>query len=109
MLTRVPAVIDELAQGNPEALTAIAMYKVQLSVVPAPGTPAVSYGLGAAVICREQFVPDEDIGAAGRQAFPLYPASISVISYPARGRTPTMTVPGSGSTLSPRPRCVSPS
>jgi pimeloyl-ACP methyl ester carboxylesterase len=76
MLTRVPAVIDELAQGNPKALTAIAMYKVQLSVVPAPGTPAVSYGLGAAVICREQFVPDEDIGAAGRQAFPLYPASI---------------------------------
>ena len=26
------------------------------------------------MICREQFVPDEDIGAAGRQAFPLYPA-----------------------------------
>ena len=75
-LARVPAVIDELAHGNPEALLAIAMYKVQLSVVPAPGSPAASYGLGAGVVCREQFASDEDIREAGQQAFPLYPASI---------------------------------
>jgi pimeloyl-ACP methyl ester carboxylesterase len=75
-LARVPAVIDELAQGNPEALTAIAMYKVQLSVVPAPGSPAASYGLAYGVVCREQFSPLADISEAGRQAFPLYPASI---------------------------------
>jgi pimeloyl-ACP methyl ester carboxylesterase len=75
-LARVPAVLDELAQGNPEALTTIAMYRVQLSVVPAPGTPAVSYGLAYGVGCREQFSPLADISEAGRQAFPLYPASI---------------------------------
>jgi pimeloyl-ACP methyl ester carboxylesterase len=75
-LARVPAVLDELAQGNPEALAAIAMYRVQLSIVPAPGTPAASYGLGAGVVCREQFSPHEDIREAGQQAFPLYPTSI---------------------------------
>ncbi len=75
-LTRVPAILDELARGNPRALATIAMYRVQLAPAPSPGAPAASYGLGAGVVCREQFAPDEDIREAGRQAFPLYPASI---------------------------------
>jgi pimeloyl-ACP methyl ester carboxylesterase len=75
-LTRVPAVIDELAHGNPEALAAIAMYRVQLSSRPSPSAPSASYGLSYGVACREQFSTHEDIIAAGRQAFPNYPASI---------------------------------
>jgi pimeloyl-ACP methyl ester carboxylesterase len=75
-LTRVPAVIDELAHGNPEALAAIAMYRVQLAPPPSPGAPSSSYGLGYGVGCREQFSTNADIIKAGRQAFPLYPASI---------------------------------
>jgi len=75
-LTRVPAVIDELAHANPEALAAIAMYRVQLAPPPSPTVPSTSYGLGYGVVCREQFSTKEDIIEAGRQAFPLYPTSI---------------------------------
>ena len=75
-LTRVPAVLDELAQGSPKALAAIAMYQIQFAPPPSPGGPAPSYGLAYGVSCREQFSPLADISEAGRQAFPLYPASI---------------------------------
>jgi pimeloyl-ACP methyl ester carboxylesterase len=75
-LTRVPALLDELAHGSPEALAAIAMYRIQLAPPPSPGVPSTSYGLGYGVVCREQFASREDISDAGRQAFPLYPASI---------------------------------
>jgi pimeloyl-ACP methyl ester carboxylesterase len=75
-LTRVPAVLDELAHGNPEALAAIAMYRVQLAPPPSPSTPSTSFGLAYGVTCREQFSTHKDIIEAGRQAFPLYPASV---------------------------------
>ncbi len=75
-LTRVPALLDELAHGSPEALAAIAMYRIQLAPPPSPSVPSSSYGLGYGVLCREQFSTHEDISEAGRQAFPYYPASI---------------------------------
>jgi pimeloyl-ACP methyl ester carboxylesterase len=48
-LTRVPAVLDQLAHGSPEALAAIAMYRIQLAPPPSPGTAATSYELRAGV------------------------------------------------------------
>jgi pimeloyl-ACP methyl ester carboxylesterase len=75
-LTRIPALLDALAQGNLDALTAIAMYRLQLAPVPSPSSPATSFGLAYGVGCREQFASHEDIREAGRQAFPNYPASI---------------------------------
>jgi pimeloyl-ACP methyl ester carboxylesterase len=75
-LTRVPALLDQLAHGNPEALAAIAMYRIQLAPPPSPSVPSASAGLGYGVTCSEQFSTDEDIIKAGRQAFPNYPASI---------------------------------
>src|SRR5262249_37267624 len=75
-LTRVPALLDQLAHGNPEALAAIAMYRIQLAPPPSPSVPSTSAGLGYGVTCSEQFSTDEDIIKAGRRAFPNYPASI---------------------------------
>jgi hypothetical protein len=107
-LTRAPAVLDELARGSPNALAAIAMYRVQLAPPPSPGGPAVSYGLGYGVGCREQFSPLADISEAGRQAFPLYLLRFG-IRQSALLRTTTMTVQESGKCLPPQRRCFSPS
>ena len=52
MLTRVPAVIDELAQGNPEALTAIAMSQIQFRW------------------CRQSGHPRRQLRAGGRRDLP---------------------------------------
>ncbi|HET7211540.1 MAG TPA: alpha/beta hydrolase, partial [Methyloceanibacter sp.] len=43
-----------------------------------PGTPALGYGLSFGVTCREDypFATPADLAAAGREAFPHYPASI---------------------------------
>ena len=75
-LTRVPALLDELAHGSQDALAAIAMYRIQLAPRPSPNSPSTSFGLAYGVGCREQFATYKDIGAAGWQAFPYYPASI---------------------------------
>ena len=75
-LTRLPDLLDQLARGRSEALAAIAMYRIQLAPPSKPGTPSTSFGLAYGVTCREQFATHEEIIKAGRQAFPLYPASI---------------------------------
>ena len=75
-LTRIPDLLDQLAQGRAEALAAIAMYRIQLAPPSKRGAPSTSYGLAYGVGCREQFSTHEEIIEAGRQAFPLYPASI---------------------------------
>ena len=75
-LTRIPDLLDQLAQGRAEALAAIAMYRIQLAPPSKPGAPSTSYGLAYGVGCREQFSTHEEVAEAGRQAFPLYPASI---------------------------------
>jgi hypothetical protein len=74
----VPDLIDRLARGRPEAVEAIAMYRVRLAPPSGPGIPSVSYGLAYGVVCREQypFSTREDLIEAGRQAFPRYPASM---------------------------------
>jgi len=42
------------------------------------GAPAASYGLGYGVVCREQYpFPRRELSAAGKQAFPFYPTSIT--------------------------------
>jgi pimeloyl-ACP methyl ester carboxylesterase len=45
---------------------------------PVPGVPALGYGLSYGVTCREDypFATPEDLAAAGREAFPDYPASV---------------------------------
>ena len=45
---------------------------------PGPDVPALGYGLSYGVSCRESypFATPEDLAAAGRKAFPDYPASI---------------------------------
>jgi pimeloyl-ACP methyl ester carboxylesterase len=75
-LTRVPALLDALAHGSQDALTAVAMYRLQLAPPPSPNSPSTSFGLAYGVGCREQFATGEDISEAGRLAFPNYPASI---------------------------------
>jgi pimeloyl-ACP methyl ester carboxylesterase len=47
-----------------------------LAPPPSQGTASTSFGLAYGVTCREQFSTHEDIIEAGRQAFPLYPASV---------------------------------
>ena len=104
-LTRVPAVIDELAHGNPEALAAIAMYRVQLAPPPSPSVPSTSYGLGYGVVCREQFSTRDDIiKPVGRLFRFILPRS--GIRRSAPGRTRTMTAGEFGKSLLPRRECA---
>ena len=57
---------DRPRSGKPRATTS-------------PGCPALGYGLALGVSCRESypFATPEDLAAAGRKAFPDYPASVT--------------------------------
>jgi pimeloyl-ACP methyl ester carboxylesterase len=74
----VPDLIDQLADGRPEAVEAIAKDRARLAPPSGTGIPSAGYGLGFGVVCREQypFATREDLIEAGRQAFPHYPASL---------------------------------
>ncbi len=74
----VPDLIGGLAAGRPEAIEAIAKDRAGRAPPSAPETPSAGYGLGFGVVCREQypFATRRDLIAAGREAFPRYPASI---------------------------------
>jgi pimeloyl-ACP methyl ester carboxylesterase len=78
MLQAAPNRIDGLAAGRPDAIQAIALDRASRAPPPAPGAPALGYGLAFGVSCRESypFATPEDLAAAGRKAFPDYPASI---------------------------------
>src|SRR5262245_30953358 len=78
MLQAAPNRIDGLAAGRPDAIQAIAMDRVSRAPPPGPDVPALGYGLSYGVSCRESypFATPEDLAAAGRKAFPDYPASI---------------------------------
>ena len=78
MLQAAPDRIDGLAAGRPDAIEAIALDRASRAPPPSPGTPALGYGLAVGVTCREDypFATPEDLAAAGREAFPDYPASI---------------------------------
>jgi pimeloyl-ACP methyl ester carboxylesterase len=77
-LQAAPNRIDGLAAGRPEAIEAIALDRASRATPPGPDVPALGYGLAVGVSCRESypFATPEDLAAAGREAFPHYPASI---------------------------------
>jgi pimeloyl-ACP methyl ester carboxylesterase len=78
MLQAAPDRIDGLAAGRPDAIQAIALDRASRAPPPDPAAPALGYGLAFGVSCRESypFASPEDLAAAGRKAFPDYPASI---------------------------------
>jgi pimeloyl-ACP methyl ester carboxylesterase len=78
LLRAVPDRIDGLAAGRPDAIAAIATDRASRAPPPGPDVPALGYGLAFGVSCRESypFATPEDLAAAGREAFPHYPASI---------------------------------
>ena len=78
MLQAAPNRIDGLAAGRPEAIEVIALDRASRAPPPGPDVPALGYGLAVGVSCRESypFATPEDLAAAGREAFPDYPASI---------------------------------
>ena len=78
LLRAAPDRIDGLAAGRPDAIEAIAKDRASRAPPPGPDLPALGYGLAYGVTCREDypFATPEDLAAAGREAFPDYPASI---------------------------------
>jgi pimeloyl-ACP methyl ester carboxylesterase len=77
-LRAAPDRIDGLAAGRREAIEAIALDRASRAPASGPDVPALGYGLAVGVSCRESypFATPEDLAAAGREAFPHYPASI---------------------------------
>jgi pimeloyl-ACP methyl ester carboxylesterase len=80
LLRAAPDLIGGLAAGRPEAIEAIAKDRASRAPPPGPGVPALGYGLSYGVTCREDypFASPEELAAAGREAFPDYPASVQV-------------------------------
>jgi pimeloyl-ACP methyl ester carboxylesterase len=78
LLQAAPERIDGLAAARADAIEAIAQDRVVRAPPPGPDVPALGYGLSLGVSCREDypFATQADLAAAGRQAFPGYPASI---------------------------------
>jgi alpha/beta hydrolase family protein len=78
LLRAAPERIDGLAAGRADAIEAIAKDRAGRAPPPGPDVPALGYGLSYGVSCREDypFATQADLAAAGRQAFPDYPASI---------------------------------
>jgi pimeloyl-ACP methyl ester carboxylesterase len=78
LLRAAPDRIDGLAAGRADAIEAIARDRAGRAPPPGPDVPALGYGLSYGVSCREDypFATQADLVAAGRQAFPDYPASI---------------------------------
>ncbi len=78
LLRAAPDRIDGLAAGRPEAIEAIAKDRASRAPPSGPDVPALGYGLAFGVSCREDypFATPEDLAAAGREAFPDYPASV---------------------------------
>jgi pimeloyl-ACP methyl ester carboxylesterase len=77
-LRAAPEWIGGLAAGRPDAIEAIAKDRVSRAPPPGPNVPALGYGLSYGATCREDypFATLADLAAAGREAFPDYPASI---------------------------------
>ena len=77
-LRAAPDRIDGLAVSRTETIEAIALDRASRAPPSGPGVPALGYGLALGVSCREDypFATPEDLAAAGRKAFPDYPASV---------------------------------
>ena len=78
LLRAAPDLIGGLAAGRPDAIEAIAQDRASRAPPTGPGVAALGYGLAFGVTCREDypFAAPEDLAAAGREAFPDYPASV---------------------------------
>jgi pimeloyl-ACP methyl ester carboxylesterase len=78
LLRAAPNLIDGLAAGHAGSIEAIAKHRADRAPPSDPDVPALGYGLAFGVSCREDypFATPEDLAAAGRKAFPDYPASI---------------------------------
>ena len=78
-LQAAPDRIDGLAAARADAIRAIALDRASRAPPPGPDVPALGYGLSYGVSCRESypFATSDDLAAAGRKAFPDYPASIT--------------------------------
>jgi len=78
LLQAAPGGIDGLAAARPDSIEAIAKDRAGRAPPPGPDVPALGYGLSYGVSCREDypFATQADLAAAGKQAFPDYPASI---------------------------------
>ena len=78
LLRAAPDRIDGLAAGRPDSIEAIAKDRVTRAPPPGSGVPALGFGLSYGVSCREAypFATPQDLAAAGREAFPDYPASV---------------------------------
>jgi pimeloyl-ACP methyl ester carboxylesterase len=78
LLKAAPNRIDGLAARRADSVEAIAKDRAGRAPPPGPDVPALGYGLSYGVSCREDypFATQADLAAAGRQAFPDYPASI---------------------------------
>lgn len=77
-LQAAPDIIGGLAAGRRDSLEAIAKDRASRAPPYHPGAPALGDGLAFGVTCREDYpfaTPDE-LAAAGREAFPDYPASV---------------------------------
>jgi pimeloyl-ACP methyl ester carboxylesterase len=78
LLRAAPKRIDGLAASRADAIEAIAKDRAGRAPPPGPDVPAEGYGLSYGVTCREDypFATQADLAAAGREAFPDYPASV---------------------------------
>jgi pimeloyl-ACP methyl ester carboxylesterase len=79
LLRAAPDRIDGLAAGRPEAIAAIAKDRASRAPSSGPNVPALGYGLAFGVSCREDypFATSDELAAAGREAFPSYPISVT--------------------------------
>jgi pimeloyl-ACP methyl ester carboxylesterase len=78
-LRAAPDRLDGLAAGRPEAIAAIAKDRASRAPPSGPNIPALGYGLALGVSCREDypFATSDELAAAGRDAFPSYPVSVT--------------------------------
>ena len=95
----------------PKPSQAIAMDRASRAPPPGPNVPALGYGLAFGVSCREDypFATPEELAAAGRDAFPDYPVSVTNARVSAVGRISTKTAATSGRSPPPLSPCTSPS
>jgi pimeloyl-ACP methyl ester carboxylesterase len=79
LLRAAPDRIDGVAAGRPDAIAEIAKDRASRAPPSGPNVPALGYGLAFGVSCREDypFATSDELAAAGREAFPSYPISVT--------------------------------
>lgn len=76
-LQAAPDTIGGLAAGRTDSIEAIAKDRASRAPPYVPGAPALGDGLAVGTTCREDNLgTPQELAAAGREAFPDYPASV---------------------------------